>query len=216
VKRSARAMIGAAAGTLALAASAAPALADGFALKLTAPSTPVVGKPMVLQATGAMPPEDIQFPYYFSLDAIPTAVTTTCPPDRWEGVQFAEANGGSVVVLTQSLKPDAAGNFAVPVAVTPTAPGSLVLCGYVDDGAASTLAAASLPFDIQAAPRPVSPAVQVVRDIRTCRALLGGKAGRRCVHRAVKHANGRCRRLKSHRRATRCLRSVRRAARSAR
>src|SRR3954452_15030351 len=129
MKRSARVMIGAAAGTLALAASAAPALADGFALKLTAPSTPVVGSPMVLQATGAMPPGDIEFPYYFSLDAIPTAVTATCPPDRWEGVQFAEANGGSVVVLTQSLKPDAAGNFAVPVAVTPTAPGSLVLCG---------------------------------------------------------------------------------------
>jgi hypothetical protein len=212
-------VIAAAAGALALAASSAPALASGFTLELTAPSTPVVGHPMVLQATGTMPPEDVEFPYYFSLDAIPTAVTPTCPPDRWEGVQFAEANGGSVVVLTQSLKPDASGNFSVPVAVTPTAPGSLVLCGYVDDGAASTLAAASLPFVIQARPsRParVTPAVQVVRDIRSCRALLGGKAGRRCVHRAVTRANGRCRKLKSHRREARCLRSVRRAARNAR
>jgi hypothetical protein len=211
-------MIGAAAGTLALAAGAAPALADGFTLKLTAPAAPVVGKPMVLQATGTMPPEDVEFPYYFSLDAIPTAVTTTCPPDRWEGVQFAQANGGTVVVLSQMLRPDASGNFSVPVAVTPTAPGSLVLCGYVDDGSLGTMAAASLPFDIQTAapPRRVTPAVQVVRDIRSCRALLSGKAGRRCVHRAVKRANGRCRGLKSHRREGRCLRSVRRAARSAR
>jgi hypothetical protein len=216
VKRSTRALVGAAAGALALAASSVPALASGFTLELRAPSTPVVGHPMVLQATGTMPPEDVEFPYYFSLDAIPTAVTTTCPPDRWEGVQFAEANGGSVVVLTQSLRPDTSGNFSVPVAVTPTAPGSLLLCGYVDDGAAMTLAAASLPFDIQARLSRVTPAVQVVRDIRSCRALLGGKAGRRCVHRAVKRANGRCRKLKSHRRETRCLRSVRRAARSAR
>jgi hypothetical protein len=219
VNRSVRAMIGAAAGTLALAAGATPALADAFTLKLTAPATPVVGKPMVLQATGTMPPEDVEFPYYFSLDAIPTAVTSTCPPDRWEGVQFAQANGGTVVVLSQMLRPDSAGNFSVPVAVTPTAPGSLVLCGYVDDGSLGTQAAASLRFDIQAVappPRRVTPAVQVVGDIRSCRALLSGKVGRRCVHRAVKRANGRCRKLKSHRRETRCLRSVRRAARSAR
>jgi hypothetical protein len=218
VNRSVRALIGAAAGTLALAAGAAPALADGFTLKLTAPAAPVVGTPMVLQATGTMPPEDVEFPYYFSLDAIPTAVTTTCPPDRWEGVQFAQANGGTVVVLSQMLRPDASGNFSVPVAVTPTAPGSLLLCSYVDDGSLGTMAAASLPFDIQAAaaPRRVTPAVQVVRDIRSCRALLTGKVGRRCVHRAVKRANGRCRKLRSHRRESRCLRSVRRAARSAR
>ena len=219
MNRSVRAMIGAAAGTLALAAGAAPALADGFTLKLSAPATPVVGTSIVLQATGTMPPEDVEFPYYFSLDAIPTAVSSTCPPDRWEGVQFAQANGGTVVVLSQMLRPDASGNFSVPVAVTPTSPGSLVLCGYVDDGSLGTMAAASLPFAIQArppaAPRRVTPAVQVVGDIRSCRALLTGKVARRCVHRAVKRANGRCRKLKSHRRETRCLRSVRRAARSA-
>jgi hypothetical protein len=217
VKRSARVMIGAAAGALALAASSAPALASGFTLELTAPSTPVVGRSMVMQATGTMPPEDIEFPYYFSLDAIPTAVTATCPPDRWEGVQFAQANGGTVVVLSQMLRPDASGNFSVPVAVMPTSPGSLVLCGYVDDGSLGTQATASLPFDIQGRARRVTPAVQVVRDIRSCRALLSGKVLRRCVHRAVKRANGRCRKLnKSHRRETRCLRSVRRAAGSAR
>jgi hypothetical protein len=219
VHRSVRAMIGAAAGTLALAAGAAPALADGFTLKLSAPATPVVGKSMVLQATGTMPPEDIEFPYYFSLDAIPTAVTTTCPPDRWEGVQFAQANGGTVVVLSQLLRPDASGDFSVPVAVTPTSPGSLVLCGYVDDGSLGTQATASLPFVIEArpprSPRRVTPAVQVVRDIRSCRALLTGKAGRSCAHRAIKRANARCRKLRSHRRETRCLRSVRRAAKRA-
>jgi hypothetical protein len=131
-------------------------------------------------------------------------------------VQFAQAIGGTVVVLSQMLRPDTSGHFSVPVAVTPTAPGSLVLCGYVDDGSLGTMATSSLPFDIQARPRRVTPAMQVVGDIRSCRALLGGKAGRRCVHRAVKRANRRCRKLTSHRRATRCLRSVRRAARTAR
>ena len=109
-------------GLIALAAPVSPASA-AFTLNLSAPSTPVVGKPMVLRATGTIDLDELQSQYWFSLDAIPASVTTTCPPDRWEGVQFAQATGGSVVVLSQREVPDAAGNFSIPVAVTPSARG---------------------------------------------------------------------------------------------
>src|SRR3954452_22232957 len=86
---------------LALGAPAAPALAGGFTLDLAAPSPAVVGRPMIIRAAGTIPPADVGFPYWFSLDAIPATVTTTCPADRWEGTQFALGSGGSVVVLSQ-------------------------------------------------------------------------------------------------------------------
>jgi hypothetical protein len=92
-------------GLIALAASTTPAFASGFTLDLSAPSTPVVGKPLVLQASGTIDPDELQFPYWFSLDAIPTSVTSTCPADRWVGAQLAESTGGSIVVLSQREVP---------------------------------------------------------------------------------------------------------------
>jgi hypothetical protein len=127
---------------VALGATAAPAHAAGFTLDLGTQSDAVVGQPLIIQATGTIPPEDIQFPYWFSLDAIPPAVATTCPPDHFEGAQFANANGGAMITFAQGERPDGAGNFTVPVAVTPRAPGSVLLCAYTDDGAANTLAGA--------------------------------------------------------------------------
>ena len=206
----------AAAGAVAVGAPATPALAHGeFTLQLTPESQAVVGKPMIIRATGTIPPPgDIAFPYWFSLDAIPTAVASTCPPDRWEGAQFALGSGGAVVVLSQREVPDAAGNFTVPVAVTPSKAGSVLLCGYTDDGETNTLARASLTLDIAAAGsgRP-SPATEAGQGIRSCLALLGPSQARGCVHGAVKRANARCRRLQPRRTRTRCLRAVRRVAR---
>ena len=147
-------LIAAAAGLVALAVPVSAASAAGFTLSLSAPSTPVVGTPMVLQATGTMPPSDIPFPYWFSLDAISTTLTSTCPPDAWEGFQFANTYG-TVVVRRQIEVPDAAGNFSIPVAVVPSAPGLLLMCGYTDDGADVTLDAASLTLNIQ--PKPPTP-----------------------------------------------------------
>jgi len=96
-----------------------PAFGAGFTLNLSAPSTPVVGQPMILQATGTIPPEDLPFLYWFSLDAIPTSVTSTCPEDHFVAKQLALSTGGSIVVLSQREVPDAAGNFSIPVGVTP-------------------------------------------------------------------------------------------------
>lgn len=218
-------IVAVAVGLIALAAPVSSAFA-AFTLNVSAPSTPVVGKPLVLQATGTIDLDELVFPYWFSLDAIPTSVTTTCPAERWEGVQFAQANGGSVVVWTQREVPDAAGNFSIPIAVTPSAPGSLLLCAYTDDGAMNTLARASLTLDIQPASsaqpgsgRPSAPAEPPARPsapaealgaVRSCRALLSGSVLRSCVRRAIRHANARCRRLPSPRKRASCLRAVRR------
>lgn len=218
MRRALKYTVAIAVGLIALGAPVSQASA-AFTLNLSAPSPAVVGKPMVLQATGTIDLDELQFPYWFSLDAIPTSVTTTCPPDRWEGVQFAQATGGSVVVLSQSEAPDAAGNFSIPIAVTPSAPGSLLLCGYTDDGEASTLATASLILDIQSAPstRPNSRRLTIPGEafgaIKTCRALLSGSGLRSCVRRAIRHANARCRRLPSPRKRATCQRAVRRVGR---
>jgi hypothetical protein len=105
-------------GLLALTGLPALASASSFSLNLTTSASPVVGTPMVLHATGTIPPQDLGFPYWFSLDAIPATVTSTCPPDRFEGAQFAVSAGGSIVVLSQREIPDAAGNVSIPIAVT--------------------------------------------------------------------------------------------------
>jgi len=212
-KKTATAVIAAAVGLLA--AATAPALASGFTLELSAPPA-VVGQPLVLQATGTIDVDEIGFPYWFSLDAIPTRLTTTCPPDRWEAAQFANGAGGAVIVLSQRETPDAAGRFTVPVAVTPTAPGTVLLCGYTDDGMTTTLARASLLLDIKSAERPPSPPAELRSAIRGCQALLSGKGARRCVRAAAKRARAGCRRYPSHRRQARCLRKVRKVERSAR
>jgi hypothetical protein len=221
-------------GLLAFAAPAAVASAGGFTLNLTSSSTPVVGTPLVLHATGTIPPQDLGFPYWFSLDAIPTSVTSTCPPDRWEGAQFGESTG-SIVVLSQSEVPDAAGNFSIPIAVNPSAAGSVLLCAYTDDGAAATLAAASLTLNIQAQPTTTGAGstgagstgtrstgagstgagipAEARRGVRSCLALLGPKEGRGCIRSAVRHANSACRRLHSQSGRAACLRAVGKIAR---
>src|SRR3954451_11153154 len=125
-------LIAAAAGAIALAATATPALASGFTLDLTAPPA-VVGHPIILNATGTIPVEDLPYAYWFSLDAIPTSVTTTCPADSLEGMQFAEGTGGAILVVSQREAADSEGRFTIPVAITPTAPGTVLLCGYTDD-----------------------------------------------------------------------------------
>jgi hypothetical protein len=153
-------------------------------------------------------------------------------------VQFALATGGSVVVLAQTERADAAGNFSIPVAVTPSAAGQVLLCGYTDDGEALTLAGASMLLDIKPAPssgqgggtsppsapgqpprpgagsRPPSPPAYAAQGIRSCRALLAGPDARSCIRKIVRKASARCRRLHAPHARTRCLRAVRRAKRN--
>jgi hypothetical protein len=227
----------------ALAGPATPALADGFTLKLSAPADVVVGKPVLIRADGTIPVDELEYPYWFSLNAIPASVTTTCPQDAWAGFQVAQGAGGANLTMNQREVPDAAGNFSVPVAATPSAPGSVLLCAYTDDALTNTLAGASLILDIKPAPsspggggsgpgeggsgqpggdsgqagdrsRPPSPPAYARQGIRGCRALLGGVQAKRCIRGIVRRANARCRRAHSRTARARCLRSVRRVARS--
>jgi hypothetical protein len=219
----------AAGAAIALGAPGTPAHASGFSLNLTPQSEAVVGQPMTIQATGTIPADQTWFPYWFSLDAISTSLTTTCPADRWVGVQFAQ-DSGSVVVLSQRESPDPSGNFSIPVAVTPSAPGSVLLCGYTDDGETLTLAGASLMLNIKAAPasqpgggsgppsssgppksRPPSPPEYARQGIKSCNVLMTGADAKSCVRMIVRKANAKCRKLHHSRRARKsCLRAVRR------
>jgi hypothetical protein len=210
-------LIGAVLAAVAFGMPAAPALAAVFTLNLAPQSEAVVGRPLVIQATGTIPPEDVQWLYWFSLDAIPTSVTTTCPADRWQGSQFAIGSGGSIVVLTQRESPDVAGNFTIPVAITPSAAGSVLLCAYTDDGEAGTMTGTSLILDIKPASgggsRAPSPPEYAAQGVRSCRALLAGAEAKSCIREILRKANARCRRLHSGHARARCLSAVRRAAR---
>jgi hypothetical protein len=127
----------------------ASAHASGFTLNVAAPQPAVVGKPLLLQVTGTIPPEDLRFPYWFSLTSIPTTVLSSCPPDHWEAHQIAISTGGAILTMDQRESPDASGNFAVTVGANPYQAGQVLLCGYTDDGATQTLAASSLIVDVQ-------------------------------------------------------------------
>ena len=192
------------------------ALASGFSLHLTSPRL-VVGHSAVLHADGTIPLEDLEFPYWFSLDAIPTSVTQTCPEDAFEGSQLANSTGGAVLVLTQREVADSSGRFSIPVGVTPSGAGWVLLCGYTDDGGAVTLAVAPLLVHIHKsgardhASSASRIAAEAASGVRSCRALLDQPAS--CIRDVVKHANGECRRLKAARSRKQCLRGVRRAAR---
>jgi hypothetical protein len=215
---------------VALAAPVSPASA-AFTLKLSAPEPAVVGKPMVLQATGTNDFTEFSRLFWFSLSAIPTSVTTTCPDDHHVGAQMALGSGGSIIVFTQREVMDAAGAFTIPVAVTPSAAGSVLLCGYTDDGYTNTMARASLVLDIKPAGSPAQqqppppaerpPAerprwntasirADAVAGIKGCRALLRRPAA--CERKIVRLANSRCRRLGQPSARTKCLRAVRRVA----
>jgi len=136
---------------VALALGATSALASGFTLRMSTPPPVIVGKPFLVQVNGTIPPQDLPYPYWFSLAAIPTTVLSSCPADHWEAHQIAISTGGAMITFDNRESADASGNFALQAGATPTAPGTMLLCGYTDDGETQTLAAASLLIDIQPA-----------------------------------------------------------------
>src|SRR3954452_5806918 len=222
-------ILAAAAALLAVGVMAAPSFASsGFDLALTPPPSSVVGQPTLMHANGTIPVEDLDFPYWFSLDAIPTSVTTTCPPDSFEGMQLANGTGGSVIVFTQREATDGNGNFSIPIGITPSSPGTVLLCGYTDDGSTNTLAVAPLLLKIDPAGKAPSSggggsgssssgsasiAAEVRSGVRSCTALLSGKTLKSCVRHAVAHGKSRCKRLHGRKARAKCVRAVKHAAR---
>jgi hypothetical protein len=155
------ALVLAAAGALALGTGASRALADGYTLHLSAPAPAVVAQPIIIQATGGdPPPEQYWAAAWIEVVSIPTTVMTTCPASDQDGTAVATGTGGSVLAVSLRPNLDAAGNFSNLIGVTPTTPGSALICGYQDDGEGLTLASDSLTIDVLAAPPPPTPSPQ--------------------------------------------------------
>jgi hypothetical protein len=132
-------------GAIALGVWAAPAGAQGgcCTLSTAGAQSGTVGSPYAITATGTdVPPSD--GPYYLEIDAIPASFTTTCPTGYLNGSQVAASAGGSFVAFDQSENIDSNGNFSNVNAYTAKAAGSVLFCGYTDDGFGDTLADTSM------------------------------------------------------------------------
>jgi hypothetical protein len=169
--------LAAGAGALAFGTAASPAPAATFTLNLSAPATAVVGQPFVIQASGTDPTD--QGALYLEIDSIATSVATSCPSGYLTAAQLATSTGGDLVAFDQRENLDAAGGFSMPVGYTPKTAGQWLFCGYTDDGATNTLAASSVPVNIQAAPTAIAkPAAtrrpRVARSGSTLRCSRGG------------------------------------------
>ena len=132
------------AGVVALAVAAAPAGANapGYSLALSGAPTGAVGTPYQVTGSGTDPTD--QGALYLEVDSFPASFTTTCPSDYLTASQEAPAAGGSQVAFDERENFDASGNFSNPNAFTAPSPGQWLFCGYTDDGAADTLATASV------------------------------------------------------------------------
>jgi hypothetical protein len=136
-----------------LAASAGPALADSYSLSLSAPSTAVVGQPVVIQASGVNPPpSEYWAASWIDVGAISASVISSCPANEQSGLGVASSTGGKIVTIAERPNLDEFGNFLNTMGWTPYAPGRWLICGYQDDGAGLTLASAVATIDVQAAP----------------------------------------------------------------
>jgi hypothetical protein len=140
----------AAAGATAMGMGASAAQADTpYTLTLSAPPSATVGQPLVIQASGTDPTDAGTL--YLDIDEISTSVVSTCPSGYLAGSQLATSTGGKLVAFIIRENLDAAGNFAMPIGYTPSAPGAQILCGYTEDGATNTLANYTLPITVNAA-----------------------------------------------------------------
>jgi hypothetical protein len=145
------------AGAIAAAAQAAPALGADFSLSLSGSSTGVVGRPMLLQATGKNPPPaEYWFPTWLQVDAIPAGSISACPAEAQQSTQFVVATGGEHLAFAHRENPAADGSFTHPVGFTPKQPGRWLICGYTTVTILSTRATASLTVDATSASPPAA------------------------------------------------------------
>jgi hypothetical protein len=141
------------AGIVAAGATAGPAQADGFSLKLTGPSRSVVGRPSVIHAVGRNPPPaEYQFASWLSVDLVRTRAVTRCPAGSDEAAQLAEATGGAILARALSEDADAAGASSIAVGFTARIPGRFLLCGYTANENGTVLAAASRTVTVKRRP----------------------------------------------------------------
>jgi len=143
----------------ALALAAPAALAGTYTLNLAAPSSANAGQPVVIQATGANPPDDF-FSSWLDVAALPASVVGACPAGYLNASQIASstsAQGGDNVGTALREDVDSAGSFSMPLVWTPSTPGRFLICGYTNDGATATLTTSSLTMTVQGGSPPSGP-----------------------------------------------------------
>src|SRR5690348_2291968 len=148
-------------GVLALAAATTPAGANapGYSLTISGAPTGTVGTPYQITGSGTDPTD--QGALYLEIDSFRASFTTTCPNDYLTASQEAPGAGGSHVAFDERENFDASGSFSNPNAFTAPSSGQWLFCGYTDDGAADTLATASLIVTFN------SPGSQVQKPVNT-------------------------------------------------
>ncbi len=160
----------AAAALLELGPSVTPALANTYTLNLSAPKTAVVGRPILIKASGVNPPpSEYWASSWMEIVTIPTSVLTSCPATGEDGTGVATQTGGQILAIALRPNLDSQGNFSNTIGYTPPAPGGILVCGYSDDGAGLTLARASLTLNVQGPPANVQrPSVSRSRRKLAC------------------------------------------------
>ncbi len=130
---------------MAMLVSAGSALASTYTLSLTTRSAAVAGRPMLLRAAGVTPPPTEWWAVaWLSAVAIPAQVVSGCPVSALDASQVAPNTGGQILAIALTPNRNPAGLFSNLVGFTPWARGRYRLCAYLDDGAGTTLARASL------------------------------------------------------------------------
>jgi hypothetical protein len=160
IKRRTLRAVAAAAGVLALAAAASPALgASDSTLTLSGPTSGAVGQPLVFQAAG-INPSITQYPYasfWLSVGVISSGVVPACPADRSDAIQLAITTGGEVPVFSRREEVDWNGSFSQTIGYTPRLSGPWLVCAYTTDSTLGTLAVAAASLDVNAAAPTPSP-----------------------------------------------------------
>jgi hypothetical protein len=147
--------------------------ADGFSLQLSAPSTGVVGRPMMLTASGTNPTAtDYPYPTYLDAELFRPSVVPTCPATQSAASGLAAGTGGALLAWDVQMDIDATGAFSIPFGLTPASPGPLLVCGYTAGLAGETLASASLTLPVQGAES--APAAATPRSLAAPRLKRSG------------------------------------------
>lgn len=151
MKRTALAPLAAVAAALTLLAlGAAPAAAANHYIHMSAPNPLTVGQPTVIQIDGVVaPPAEFWDASWIEVVALPGNLMPECPGDADSAGLIAE-EAGNILAIAMRPNSDEAGNFANAVAVTPSAAGSVMICGYLYNEVGYTWAAAIMRLDVVA------------------------------------------------------------------
>ncbi|HTZ87399.1 MAG TPA: hypothetical protein VMB05_12095 [Solirubrobacteraceae bacterium] len=144
-------------GSLAGTAAADGTATDGsYTIGLSAPSSAIVGQPVVVQATGISPPlGEIGTISWIQGAAIPAGVIGACPADAQSGVQVAASGAGVLLAIAMRPNVDTTGSFTNTLSWTPGISGQWLVCGYQSDGEGLTLARAYATVNVQPPATPV-------------------------------------------------------------